>query len=268
MCIAAWVWQAHPLYPLLLVLNRDELHDRPTKPTEWWGKECKVLGGRDCLGGGTWLACTKDGRLAFLTNVLELDPLPTAKTRGDLTLRFLEGGKSPWEFAEEVVEEADRYNGFNLIVADLCSKTMVYISNRPKGQPCSVQEVSPGLHVLSNARLDSPWHKALRLGRNFKDQLRKYGEVEVPAKELTEKLMGDTVKANREMLPNTGCDPEWELKLSSIFVDVDTKMGRYGTRSTTMLSLKVGGEVSFYERYIANGIWKEHTVDFQIEKMK
>lgn len=28
MCIAAWVWEAHPLYQLLLVFNRDELHDR------------------------------------------------------------------------------------------------------------------------------------------------------------------------------------------------------------------------------------------------
>lgn len=28
MCIAAWIWQAHPLYPLVLLLNRDEYHDR------------------------------------------------------------------------------------------------------------------------------------------------------------------------------------------------------------------------------------------------
>lgn len=28
MCIAAWIWQAHPYYPFLLVLNRDEYHER------------------------------------------------------------------------------------------------------------------------------------------------------------------------------------------------------------------------------------------------
>jgi uncharacterized protein with NRDE domain len=28
MCIAAWVWQAHPAHQLLLLLNRDEFHDR------------------------------------------------------------------------------------------------------------------------------------------------------------------------------------------------------------------------------------------------
>lgn len=58
-----------------------------------------------------------------------------------------------------MVKEADEYNGFNLIVADLCSKIMVCISNRPKEEPISVQLVSPGLHVLSNANLDTPWHK-------------------------------------------------------------------------------------------------------------
>lgn len=126
MCIAAWIWQAHPVYPLLLVLNRDEFHDRyllvisrslllmhskliklinfltcvyttifggvrPTKAAGWWGEEYeKILGGRDVLGGGTWMGCTKHGRLAFLTNVLEPDSDPSAKTRGDLPLRFLQ----------------------------------------------------------------------------------------------------------------------------------------------------------------------------------
>lgn len=64
------------------------------------------------------------------------------------------------EFAEEVVEEADQYNGFNLILADLHSKTMVYVTNRPKEGKKFVTEVSPGIHVLTNdAMLDSPWPK-------------------------------------------------------------------------------------------------------------
>jgi len=36
------------------------------------------------------MGCTKDGRLAFLTNVLEPDAMPGARTRGDLPLRFLQ----------------------------------------------------------------------------------------------------------------------------------------------------------------------------------
>lgn len=55
----------------------------------WWdGGE--ILGGRDELAGGTWLACSRKGRVAFLTNVLELHTLPEAKSRGDLPVLFLE----------------------------------------------------------------------------------------------------------------------------------------------------------------------------------
>jgi uncharacterized protein with NRDE domain len=75
----------------------------------------------------------------------------------------VQGTKGPLEVASEVANEADEYNGFNLILADLTSNVMVYVSNRPKGQPATIQLVSPGLHVLSNAKLDSPWQKVTRI---------------------------------------------------------------------------------------------------------
>jgi uncharacterized protein with NRDE domain len=69
----------------------------------------------------------------------------------------VQSNKSPLDVATEVAEEADEY-----ILADLTTNIMVYVSNRPKGQPATIQLVSPGLHVLSNARLDSPWQKVSR----------------------------------------------------------------------------------------------------------
>ncbi|KAF0891210.1 hypothetical protein E2562_009395 [Oryza meyeriana var. granulata] len=94
MCIAAWAWQSQPAHHLLLLFNRDEYHSRPTRPAGWWaaaeaeGKE--ILGGRDELGGGTWLGCTRDGKLAFLTNVREPSTRVGAKSRGELPVRFLQ----------------------------------------------------------------------------------------------------------------------------------------------------------------------------------
>uniref|UniRef100_A0A5B6YTA6 Transport and Golgi organization 2 homolog n=1 Tax=Davidia involucrata TaxID=16924 RepID=A0A5B6YTA6_DAVIN len=268
MCIAVFVWQAHPLYPFLLLLNRDEYHNRPTKPAAWW-EGGEILGGRDEIAGGTWLACSRGGRVAFLTNMLELRTLPEAKSRGDLPVRFLESAKSPKEFAEEVVKEANQYNGFNLILADLSSKAMmVCISNRPKGEPTTViQEVSPGIHVLTNAKLDTPWHKAQRLELNFKELLGEYGEGEIRVNEMVEKLMRDTVKADESRLPHI-CSLDWEFNLSSIFVEVDTPLGHFGTRSTAALTVRAGGEVSFYEIYLESEKWKEQTVKYQIEKLE
>lgn len=51
----------------------------------------------------------------------------------------MQSNKSPLEVATEVAEEADEYNGFNLILADLTTNIMVYVSNRPKGQPATIQ---------------------------------------------------------------------------------------------------------------------------------
>jgi uncharacterized protein with NRDE domain len=72
---------------------------------------------------------------------------------------IVHGNKDPLEVATEVTTEAHEYNGINLILADLTSNDMIYVSNRPKGQPATIQLVSLGLHVLSNARLDNPWQQ-------------------------------------------------------------------------------------------------------------
>lgn len=56
----------------------------------WWWEDGEILGGRDEVGGGTWLGCSRGGRVALLTNVLELHSLPEARTRGDLPLLFLQ----------------------------------------------------------------------------------------------------------------------------------------------------------------------------------
>ncbi|KAM0946960.1 putative transport and Golgi organization protein [Dioscorea sansibarensis] len=266
MCIAVWAWRSHDEYELLLLLNRDEYHERPTEAVSWWGDgEKRILGGRDRVAGGTWLCCSKDGRLAFLTNFREPGVCPNLKSRGDLPVRFLESTKSPLEFSEEIAKEADQYNGFNLIVADLCLKVMVYVSNRPKGKPTTVQLVTPGVHVLSNANLDTPWCKAQRLVQNFEKLLMKQ-EGEVPLNEMAEKLMQDTTRVDQDQLPNTGCGLEKESLLSSIFIDVDTDQGRYGTRSTIALCVRENA-VTLFEQYLEGALWKEHTFQFQIESM-
>ncbi|KAL7127879.1 hypothetical protein ABFS83_14G280000 [Erythranthe nasuta] len=265
MCIAVFMWQAHPLYPFLLLLNRDEYHNRPTKPVGWW-EGGEILGGKDEVAGGTWLACSKHGRVGFLTNVLELHTLPEAKSRGDLVVRFLESEKCPKAFAEELVKEANQYNGFNLIVADLASKSMVYVTNRPKGDLVPIKQVLPGIHVLSNATLNAPWPKAERLKLNFKLEVKKYVEGEISVKEMVEKLMRDRVKADKSMLPNI-CSPDWEFNISSIFVEVDTPLGKCGTRSTAALTVKATGETSFYETYLKGDVWKQQTFKYRIKKL-
>lgn len=51
----------------------------------------------------------------------------------------------------------------------------------------------------------------------------RYGKSEIPVKEMVEKLMRDKVKADESDLPQI-CALDWELNLSSIFVEVDTPL--------------------------------------------
>ncbi|KAL0760395.1 hypothetical protein Bca101_076545 [Brassica carinata] len=65
----AWfVWQDSS-YQLLLLQDRE---NRVIKPAAWWDRDEEtkdILGGRDEKTGGTWLGCSKQGRVAFLVNV-------------------------------------------------------------------------------------------------------------------------------------------------------------------------------------------------------
>ncbi|KAJ3680434.1 hypothetical protein LUZ60_016712 [Juncus effusus] len=270
MCIAAWIWQSHPSHQLLLLFNRDEFHNRPTSAVKWWGEVGKeILGGRDELGGGTWLGCTRDCKIAFLTNFADPNYRSSdAKSRGNLPVRFLQSKKSPMECAEEIERDADSYNGFSLVMADIRLKSMVYITNRPKGK-FDIKTVNPGIHVLSNAHLDAPWPKSVRLRRKLEDYITGQGDKEIDLKEVI-KLMEDNKKADRSALPKTGVDPELEFDFSSKFIDNCTRLGRnqYGTRSMSCIAIKIDNEVSFYERYLesTSSGCKEHITQFQTER--
>ncbi|KAL0739679.1 hypothetical protein Bca4012_015889 [Brassica carinata] len=196
----------------------------------------------------------------------ETSSIPDAKTRGDLPLRYLQSQKSPAEFAQEIEKEVSLYNGFNLVVAHVFSKSMFYITNR--GGDKIVSLVSPGIHVLSNANLDSPWPKSLRLRDAFNQLLTQHQDREFPVKTMVEEVMTDTVKDQEPELPHV-FSPETEYHLSSIFVDIPRPAGRYGTRSISSLSIKSQGEVCFYEKHLQQGgSWKEHTQHFVIQNPK
>ncbi|KAF7846354.1 hypothetical protein BT93_L4506 [Corymbia citriodora subsp. variegata] len=142
---------------------------------------------------------------------------------------------------------------------------MIYVTNRPKDEKALVSEVPPGIHVLSTASLDTPWPKAVRLRTNFEKFLEKHGSGELPAEEMADKLMTDTTKADKTTLPGI-YSVEFEHSLSSIFVEVNTERGRYGTRSISAVSAKTSGEVAFYEKYLEEESWIEHMASYVMEQ--
>ena len=153
MCIIALAHRASARYPLIVAANRDESHARDTLRAGWWA-DAPIVGGRDAVAGGTWLAIGSDLRLAAVTNVRDPDPSPASESRGLLVTRFL-SSRSPAETFATSLTGARGYAPYNLVLFD--GEALHYAGNR-----APARRLGPGVHALSNALPDTHWPKVGR----------------------------------------------------------------------------------------------------------
>ena len=226
MCLLSFQWQPHSTTPLTLVANRDEFHQRPAAPAQFWPDQPHILAGKDLSGGGTWLGVTKAGYFAALTNVRQLPaPYSGSISRGQLVLDYLIEQSNPQDYLERIHQHANQYDGFNLIVGN--RQQCWYYSNRHHGGPVSLPA---GLYGLSNAALDTPWRK-LDAAKNC---LQNWLDQPDPQAKLLHGLLQDRSTYPQALLPDTGIGQPWETLLSSAFIVSDA----YGTRASTGLQVR------------------------------
>ena len=156
MCLLVMLAQTHPDLPLVVAANRDEFLERPAVPmTVLRDAEPRVLGGRDELAGGTWLAVNEAGVVAALTN----RPTPGGKdpskrSRGELPLALAEHASAA--AAVEAFAGAFRpsdYNSAWLLVGDRDSAFTLDMSGDDSP---AVAPLAPGMHVLENRPFGAP----------------------------------------------------------------------------------------------------------------
>ena len=239
MCLILLAHGAHPEYPLVIAANRDEYYQRPSAKAAFWQDHPHILAGRDLEGMGTWLGVTRRGRFAALTNFRDPNERKTdAPTRGQLVSGFLTSERKPRAYLEDVAALAPNYNGFSLLAGDIDG--VFFFSSRAS----SVQQVSPGIHGLSNHLLDTPWPKVTR------GKLRLHAALaDEPSPEALLDLLNDREPAADHELPDTGIGTEMERVLSPALI-VSTQ---YGTRASTAVLIGRDGGVSFSERTILRG---------------
>lgn len=239
MCLVAFAWRAHPVYRLVMAANRDEFHERPAAAMDWWPDRPQVLGGRDLEAGGTWLAASRSGRIATVTNYREdLERHHRGRSRGELVAEFVAGSSPALDYCKDLAPED--YAGFSLLACD--REHLVYVSNR--GDPA--RRLSPGVYGLSNASLDTPWDKVTR----------SKGALEVlVAKERLDAedlfaILADRAPAPSDDYAGTGLAPELARAVSAPFITANG----YGTRCSTVLLLEESGTLRLHERrFDANG---------------
>lgn len=231
MCIIAFAYKTPALGPLCLLANRDESYARPSLALDFWPDAPQVLGGRDLQAGGSWMAIDTRGRFAAVTHIREGRASPAPRSRGELVQRFVSGDEDPLAFAAWLKENAAQYGPFNLLFGPVGD--LLHFNSRNR----SLRRVAPGLHVLSNADLDTPWFKAEQLREQLATLQRPPQESEVLP------WLMNPQAAPPERLPNTGVGSALEKMLSPVFI-----VGRdYGTRCSSVLNVSARGDVSFTE---------------------
>jgi uncharacterized protein with NRDE domain len=150
MCILAFQYKATRDSPILVAQNREEFFDRPTQSPRIQAGRPRVICGIDKKAGGTWLGVNQHAMLAAVANASKVSVPAEPRSRGLLCRELLH-----FDTAAKAVEYAvkelstDRYAGANYVCADAKSAAVVL-----GGDIVEVVELTPGLHMISNAGVD------------------------------------------------------------------------------------------------------------------
>lgn len=241
MCLVALAWQVHPRYPLVLVGNRDEFHQRPTVPAGWWPEAEHVFGGRDLQAGGSWLGITRHGRVAVVTNNPLRPPAAShARSRGALVRDWLTGDGDAGAFLDAVENDAAHYAGFSLLVGTLAGGLEGFVA--PAGHFGARWRLDPGITVLSNSPREAPWPKVGWLRQALDRYLQR-----PTAGPDTEELL--SLVARRMPV----AEPEADTPVARARVTPFVTGMEYGTRAATVILAEDTGAWRCIERRFGPG---------------
>lgn len=220
MCLIVLAHRADARFPLVLAANRDEDYERPSYAAGFWSDAPEVLGGRDAVLGGTWLAIAKSGRFAAVTNLRGAER--RTRSRGALVRDFVTSDVDARAFADSVVANAREYAGFHLL-AGVVGSEIVHIT------PDSWTPLAAGIHAISNAPLGGEWPKTAIAAGTMAEVLR----LDHPADALMRFLTTPRQTGHVE---------------SEVFIAGE----RYGTRASTVI-VATEREIAFAEQGFARG---------------
>ncbi|WP_227936260.1 NRDE family protein [Alkalihalobacillus deserti] len=246
MCLLAMAFNVHPTYRMIVCGNRDEVFSRLTKRPHYWEEDQNVLAGKDLLKGGTWMGVNRNGKMAAVTNVREVRQATMGKaenSRGKLVSDFLTAPVSVDNYMRQLEESDVEYQGYNLIFGQ--EDNWYYMSNR------SVKtKLKQGIHVVSNADLQTDWPKTVRVKEKFKEICRNVEHEQQLTAACMNMLKDDELFHDSE-LPDTGIGIKRERELSPIFIKGRT----YGTRASTIILIGHNRQIRLFEQgYDADGL--------------
>src|SRR5439155_7776802 len=131
--------------PLIVGANREEFYSRGGEPPQVLVGPGAAVGGRDPIGGGTWLGVNSRGVLVAVTNRPKSQPPAQPRSRG-LLARDLLACPNAAVAADLAARELgqNRYAGCNILCADADRALVLH-----GGDWLRIRPLPPGLHVLT-----------------------------------------------------------------------------------------------------------------------
>jgi len=249
MCLVLLAIDQHPLYPLIILSNRDEFYQRASLAADFWPDHPELFAGKDLVKGGSWLGVTRHGHVALITNYRNPQEHKAGLlSRGLLVKDYLldSDNISPKLWLKNLEKQADRYNKCNLIVG---APGKLYCYSNVNHE---TTKLSAGVYAVSNGLLDTPWPKVTQAKALFDCLKPDFLTCQDPVSlsELLFPILADTRQAPDDLLPETGVGKKLEKRLSSIFIaepEYD-----YGTRSSSIL-IFTKNEIFFSEKTLEQG---------------
>ncbi len=152
MCTVITLIRPGHAWPVMLAANRDERLERAWDPPgAYWPR---LIGGRDRLGGGSWMAVNRHGVVAAVLNrVGSLGPAPGKRSRGELPLRALEAASAEEAGAMVSGWDAGLWRPFNMVLAD--HRGGLYVEGLGEGRPL-VSPLPEGISMVTAYRPNDP----------------------------------------------------------------------------------------------------------------
>jgi len=226
MCTLAIYFRTFADYPVVVAANRDEFLDRAALPPTALGDRPRIIGGKDLRANGTWLGLNEHGLVAGLLNRRFAENEPNdanLRSRGLLTLDALQHSSASAAAQYVASQRARDYNAFNLLLASREAAFVAY--NR--GGEIEIVELTPGLHLLTNADVDD--FECPRISRSY-GRFAELGRREDFAREPVARRddLADLLADHSTQLdPRTGRPNSLCLHL-----------GDYGTRSSSLIFMR------------------------------
>jgi hypothetical protein len=243
MCTVVVGVDPHAAVPVLFAGVRDEFFARPWEPPGWhWPDRPELLGGRDLLAGGTWLAANPEHRRvsAVLNAFGPVAAEDIRLSRGELPLLAATG-------TALTGLELERFDPFHLVIATLDTVTV----STWDGKALKEIALGPGLHLIVNSGVEGHGDEEFAPPGAMEDMAARIAHFRSRLEGVArpEPVDGDTAAAWGAWLPildGDGLDPSDHRAL--VLRRDFGERGVWGTGSTSLVALRTDGV-----RYDFNG---------------